>query len=270
MNISLPPSYLAMAHPEYSPTTEPLLFPPTLLDEAAPFRNTPTTLPDYAFDNNVDILFDYDVFFDGHGLNATGSNFTASKEAASPVFNATLPAYLSPFHNPPRLARNQQIPGVNMAISTNDTHNPLTSTSDSSPSLSPRSLKRLSFSDTDHSGTESATPEHPRKRGRRRLKSGCTGSLGNSCQSRSPPAGCPSGRLSHNEVERRYRESLNSGFERLRRNVPTLRQMHESEMTGGSKPSKLEILTAAVHYIKRIEQERNAALRQIEILEGRI
>jgi len=70
--------------------------------------------------------------------------------------------------------------------------------------------------------------------------------------------------LPHKQVERKYREGLNLSFERLRRAVPTLPRSVDSDVMGSAKPSKGMVLAAAIEYIKRIEMERDAALRSLQ------
>src|SRR3712207_8387256 len=48
------------------------------------------------------------------------------------------------------------------------------------------------------------------------------------------------GRLPHNQVERKYREGLNAELERLRRAVPTLPQSDEAGAMGQPKPRSEE------------------------------
>ncbi|KAF2017761.1 hypothetical protein BU24DRAFT_157890 [Aaosphaeria arxii CBS 175.79] len=81
-------------------------------------------------------------------------------------------------------------------------------------------------------------------------------------------------RLPHNQVERKYRESLNTQLESLRRVVPALQQNQRGcdgadieDLPAPSKPSKAVILASATAYIKQMEKdkkslaEENAALR---------
>jgi hypothetical protein len=63
--------------------------------------------------------------------------------------------------------------------------------------------------------------------------------------------------MPHNQVERKYREGLNSELERLRRAVPTLLQSVEGEVMGQPKPSKAIVLASAIDYIKKTEKERD-------------
>ncbi|KAF2624198.1 hypothetical protein BU25DRAFT_163155 [Macroventuria anomochaeta] len=124
----------------------------------------------------------------------------------------------------------------------------------SSPSLSPRNLKRESPSSPD-STSEDPTPKRPqRKRGRPRLDRTKTISSTSSPSSKSQKTG----RLPHNQVERKYREGLNAELERLRRAVPTLPQSDEAGAMGQAKPSKAMVLASAIEYIRRIEAERDA------------
>jgi hypothetical protein len=110
-------------------------------------------------------------------------------------------------------------------------------------------------------------PPAPRKRGRPRLNHADT----------DPNALCPAGkprskctrRLPHNQVERKYRESLNAELDRLRRAVPTLPQHDNSTEVGGPpKPSKATVLASAIEYIKAIESDREKLIEEVERLRG--
>jgi hypothetical protein len=63
-------------------------------------------------------------------------------------------------------------------------------------------------------------------------------------------------------VERKYRDGINAGIERLRCAVPTLPQGEDNP----GRPSKLNVLAGAVAYIQRIEQERDAAVENFDSL----
>jgi len=77
-------------------------------------------------------------------------------------------------------------------------------------------------------------------------------------------------RLPHNQVERKYREGLNSELERLRRAVPTLPQREGGDLNGPPKPSKATVLASAIDYIKFIEAERERLTEENKRLrEGR-
>jgi len=75
-------------------------------------------------------------------------------------------------------------------------------------------------------------------------------------------------RLPHNQVERKYREGLNSELERLRRAVPTLPQRDSSDLTGPPKPSKATVLASAIDYIKFMEAEHERLAEENERLRG--
>lgn len=112
----------------------------------------------------------------------------------------------------------------------------------------------------------SPLPEAPskRKRGRPRLtredsESSCSDS------SRSRKLGI-SKRQPHHEVERKYREGLNAGLERLRMAVPTLPRQDSQAMDAPPKPSKATILAGAIDYIRQIEKECDRLQRENEIL----
>jgi acyl-coenzyme A synthetase/AMP-(fatty) acid ligase len=68
----------------------------------------------------------------------------------------------------------------------------------------------------------------------------------------------------HNQVERKYREGLNSEIEKLRRAVPTLPQSNDSGVIGQPKPSKAIVVSAAVDYIRRTEKERDTLREEIK------
>jgi hypothetical protein len=124
----------------------------------------------------------------------------------------------------------------------------------SSPTLSPRNLKRESPSSPD-SALEEPHPKRPqRKRGRPRLDRTETISSTSSPSSKSQKTG----RLPHNQVERKYREGLNAELERLRRAVPTLPQSDEAGAMGQPKPSKAMVLASAIEYIRKLEAENSA------------
>ncbi|KAF2994965.1 hypothetical protein E8E13_003107 [Curvularia kusanoi] len=125
----------------------------------------------------------------------------------------------------------------------------------SSLTLSPRNLKRESPSSPDSAPEEQPAPTRPqRKRGRPRLDRNETVSSTSSPSSKN----LKTGRLPHNQVERKYREGLNAELERLRRAVPTLPQSDEAGAMGQPKPSKAMVLASAIEYIQKLEEERDA------------
>jgi len=69
-------------------------------------------------------------------------------------------------------------------------------------------------------------------------------------------------RVPHNEVERKYRDRLNTELERLRRVVPTLPRGH-------TRLSKSMILAGAIDYIEKTEREKEAARHSQENSRGR-
>lgn len=133
-----------------------------------------------------------------------------------------------------------------------------------SPTLSHSSLKRESL---DDAAKDEPSPKRvQRKRGRPRINRSETDptnySTSDSLKSR------PSYRLPHNQIERKYREGLNSELERLRLAVPTLPQRDSSDLAGPPKPSKATVLASAIDYIKAIETERDRLLEENEGLRG--
>lgn len=127
-----------------------------------------------------------------------------------------------------------------------------------SHSLSPQSSGHDSDA-TYHSPDGDAIPQPPRRQRNRSRLSSRTQTV----DPRRPTC------VPHKQVERKYREGLNMEFERLRRAVPTLPQSVEANVMGTSKPSKGMVLAAAIEYIKRVERERDAAVREIERLGGK-
>jgi hypothetical protein len=64
------------------------------------------------------------------------------------------------------------------------------------------------------------------------------------------------GRVAHNLVERKYRNTLNAEMERLGRVIPHIAQLNSHGPDGRPKPSKATILASAVDYITKVEEER--------------
>jgi hypothetical protein len=84
-------------------------------------------------------------------------------------------------------------------------------------------------------------------------------------------------RLPHNQVERKYRESLNTQLESLRRVVPSLQQNQGScdsadieDLPAPSKPSKAVILASATAYIKQQEKDKKSLADENHLLRSRI
>jgi hypothetical protein len=135
-----------------------------------------------------------------------------------------------------------------------------------SPCVSPHLIKSESpFYPA--SPEEPATPKRSlRKRGRPRLdRSNMESHSSTSSSSKSQQVG----RLPHNQVERKYREGLNSELERLRRAVPTLPHSEDGGVMGQPKPSKAMVLSSAIDYIRSIEKERDALRAENERLQQR-
>ncbi|KAF2868711.1 hypothetical protein BDV95DRAFT_597038 [Massariosphaeria phaeospora] len=84
-------------------------------------------------------------------------------------------------------------------------------------------------------------------------------------------------RLPHNQVERKYRESLNTQLESLRRVVPALQKNQGpcdgadiEDLPAPSKPSKAVILASATAYIKQMEKERKRVADENALLKTRV
>jgi hypothetical protein len=135
-----------------------------------------------------------------------------------------------------------------------------------SPCMSPHLIKiEPPFSPgSPGSPEEQAAPKRAlRKRGRPRLdRSEMEIQSPTSSSSKNQRAG----RLPHNQVERKYREGLNSELERLRRAVPTLPHSEDGGIMGQPKPSKAMVLSSAIDYIRSIEKERDALRAENETL----
>jgi hypothetical protein len=87
----------------------------------------------------------------------------------------------------------------------------------------------------------------------------------------------PRRRLPHNQVERKYRESLNTQLESLRRVVPSLQQNQRGcdgadieDLPTPSKPSKAVILASATAHIKNVEKEKKTLQDENQLLKTRI
>ncbi|KAK8186993.1 hypothetical protein HDK77DRAFT_378279 [Phyllosticta capitalensis] len=84
-------------------------------------------------------------------------------------------------------------------------------------------------------------------------------------------------RLPHNQVERKYRESLNTQLESLRRVVPALQQSSRGceggdieDLPTPSKPSKAVVLASATAYIKQMEKDKRQLADENQLLRSRI
>ncbi|KAF2101020.1 hypothetical protein NA57DRAFT_55086 [Rhizodiscina lignyota] len=92
------------------------------------------------------------------------------------------------------------------------------------------------------------------------------------------------GRMPHNQVERKYRESINAQLEGLRRVIPSLQQPPSDTCNGAAdradiedlpnpalnKPSKAVILSSATSYIKQLERERQKEKSENDKLKERV
>jgi hypothetical protein len=142
-------------------------------------------------------------------------------------------------------------------------HDDATPVPASSPPLSAPS-EREKPEEAPALGEESAPKQPERKRGRPRLDRKLSGAPP------APPSKAPSWkhRQPHVQVERKYREGLNSDFDRLRRAIPTLLQSGEGAVMGQPKASKAMVLSCAVAYIAKIEHERDGLRQGNEKLGG--
>jgi hypothetical protein len=123
------------------------------------------------------------------------------------------------------------------------------SPSSSSPSSS---LESTSGADDDDQYEKPAIKRPKRRPGLERTSSTLPTSSSSKTQQQ---------RVPHNQVERKYREGLNTQLEQLRRAVPTLCQVNDRDR---GKPSKATVLVGAMAYIKSIEMERDELAREVE------
>jgi hypothetical protein len=84
-------------------------------------------------------------------------------------------------------------------------------------------------------------------------------------------------RLPHNQVERKYRESLNTQLDSLKRVVPSLQQNNRAcdgadieDLPTPSKPSKAVILASATAYIKQMEKDKKRVEEENQLLRTRV
>ncbi|KAF2470682.1 uncharacterized protein BDR25DRAFT_164996, partial [Lindgomyces ingoldianus] len=267
----------------YSPTNEVFSYPDAF--DKAYLADSYTSRPDYSLDE----FLNCDSFFD-RPVNSVElpAGFVPKNNA---VFNATLPAAASasatanmtqwPTVNPAPFGRlgnyneafTNGIPFGAITADAFESSCPSPRNSSPTPSLcgdgpmqraspapSNGSLKRESPDEPTAAGEEPAPKRVQRKRGRPKLNR--SESDPSNYSNGDSPKSRPSRRLPHNQVERKYREGLNSELERLRRAVPTLPQRDSSDLTGPPKPSKATVLASAIDYIKKIERERDLLLEE--------
>lgn len=278
--------YPKVVNLDYSPSEDIMAYPDPF--DKSYLGDAYTTNPDYSLNS----FLDTESFFDRPLTSVETTSSFSSK--SNGFFSPTLPATgiattknnpaFRPTFNPTPFGQGEQYPsGFSLNPTTLEANgsacfSPETQTSSRtpslcgdapqqaqrSPSLSPRALKRESpSSPTSFSET---TPKQPqRKRGRPRLDRGTTDAH-SPTSSGSITKYQRAGRLPHNQVERKYREGLNSELERLRRAVPTLPQSDDGAVMGQPKPSKATVLSSAIEYIHRIEAERDVLKEENERL----
>jgi hypothetical protein len=83
-------------------------------------------------------------------------------------------------------------------------------------------------------------------------------------------------RLPHNQVERKYRESLNTQLDSLKRVVPSLQNQRGcdgadiEDLPTPSKPSKAVVLASATAYIKQMEKDKKSLADENQLLRTRV
>lgn len=152
------------------------------------------------------------------------------------------------------------------ATSRSSSSNPSTSSTPASPALSPRKSKHTRMSPpSNHQTVFNHTHLEPpkRKRGRPRLPPPTEAPI-NPSTSRVSRSQC----VPHTEVERRYREKLNTELDRLRRAVPCLLSNDAANTGGAARISKSVVLAVAIDYIKELEKQRDMAVDEVRRLGG--
>ncbi|KAJ4333343.1 hypothetical protein N0V95_009453 [Ascochyta clinopodiicola] len=266
------PGYPNVANPDYSPPQEMLSYPDQF--GSAYLGDQYTTSPEYSLDSFFDQALastDMSPAFPPKEQGPFNTTFgtdgvTTSSNPASSYSTSRHPSDAAPFGKLEQLSFGFCFDPISTEPFETACFSPNTHISSrtpslcgdapekASPSLSPRNLKRESPSSPD-SAPEEPTPKRPqRKRGRPRLER--TENISNTSSPSSKSQ--KTGRLPHNQVERKYREGLNAELERLRRAVPSLPQSDEAGAMGQAKPSKAMVLASAIDYIRKIEAERDA------------
>ncbi|EUC45990.1 hypothetical protein COCMIDRAFT_36299 [Bipolaris oryzae ATCC 44560] len=143
------------------------------------------------------------------------------------------------------------------------------SSSPSSPAISPqisRQSRPLSPSACPRTFIHVKSEPTRRKRGRPRLPPAAAKVSASIIAKKVERPQC----ISHTEVERKYREKLNTELERLRRAVPSLLRADSDNVMGGARISKSAVLAVAIDYIKDLEAQRDSALDEVKRLGGEL
>ncbi|KAH6618998.1 hypothetical protein C7974DRAFT_40353 [Boeremia exigua] len=249
------PGYPSGANPDYSPPQEMLSYPDQF--GGGYLADNYTTSPEYSLDS----------FFD---QAIAPGDMSSAFPKEQPPFNPTMPVAgmsapsTTPSNRtssyPPSRHPSDAVPfgkpehlsfGFSLAGSPRQEASQPASTPPSL-SASPPAHQPPTPDSAPDTAPDSPPPPRARKRGRPRLDR--AGSSPASPHSKAQKTG----RLPHNQVERKYREGLNAELERLRRAVPSLPQSGEAGAMGQPKPSKAMVLASAIEYIRRLEAERDA------------
>jgi hypothetical protein len=256
MNCSyIPISDTVQIDEDWSPTTDQFFY-SSAYDKC--YTDPYTTHPSISFESPADLVQEYQV--------VSGSTVPkASLQSYRPSYDSATFEQLEQFatdipFSPSRVDcfDTETICISPHSISSDEAH----PRSSSSPEHSPLLCKEESPVKAD----QEPTPKiQPRRRGRPRLDCGSSNSTSNSygsskCQRTS--------RVPHNQVERKYRQGLNTELERLRRTVPTLLQCSGERVVGQPQLSKAMVLVGAIEHIKTVERERDALIVENERLRG--
>lgn len=246
-----------VANIDYSPTSESLS--QDLFGQAY-YADLYATLPDQSLDTFFDDTLD-DSYF---GCSVSSIEFPVGLD------------YPSAFQPAPRYDQLE----LNFASSVDtasilEPNVPVTSTTTISSARSPREKDALATPPLSPSSLKCETPDSStspvdepilkRRRGRPRLDFKLSGSIGIPSPKRLRRTSC----VPHNQVERKYRDGLNSELERLRRVIPALSHSDEGAVIGSPKPTKAMVLSCAIGYIKKIELEKDELRGKYEQLGGK-
>jgi hypothetical protein len=139
------------------------------------------------------------------------------------------------------------------------------------PTLDGKPAQPSTFSQhspTDSTSYPAETPKCKRGRPRTTSRKGSSISATSSSTSKTNSPISKSTRTPHNQVERKYREGINSEMERLRRAIPVTARLENGSSPsaisaiGSPKASKAMVLVCAIEYIHKVERQRDLLLRE--------
>jgi hypothetical protein len=154
------------------------------------------------------------------------------------------------------------------ALSNNDDYFTLNYNHAILPTIEDKPAPALSQpSSTNSTPSPSETPKLKRGRPRMTSRKESTSSAASSSIKKASSLSSKSTRTPHNQVERKYREGINSEMERLRLAIPITARWENgssasaSSAIGSPKASKAMVLACAIDYIHEVERQRDLLLR---------